>query len=106
MKTTRLVHVSLLAVLSFLIFFQFIACNTSPASADEWKAPADAKNITNPLENHPLTLQEGKELYNLYCAACHGEVGFGNGAARGPLGKKPANFHSEKVKMQTDGELF
>ena len=106
MKTTRLVQDSLLAVLSFFFFSQFIACNTSPASGDEWKAPADARNITNPLENHPLTLQEGKELYNLYCAACHGEVGFGNGAARGPLGKKPANFHSEKVKMQTDGELF
>jgi len=106
MKTTRLVHVSLLAVLSFLIFFQFIACNTSPATNDEWKAPAGAKNVTNPLENHPLTLQKGKELYNLYCSSCHGEVGFGDGAARGPLGKKPANFHSEKVKKQSDGELF
>lgn len=50
--------------------------------------------------------QKGKELYDLYCWSCHGQNGFGDGAAGTALGQQPANFHDRRVKNQTDGALF
>ena len=73
---------------------------------DRWVAPAAADNLKNPYPAEPLTLKQGEELYNVYCWSCHGETGYGDGAAGGALGVKPANFHSEPVKKQTDGALF
>lgn len=35
--------------------------------------------LTNPLELTDLNLAEGKALYNVYCAVCHGEQGRGDG---------------------------
>ena len=106
MKKIRLFPVSLIGILSVLIFPKFISCNTPEKSNGEWKAPGDAQKLINPVPANTASLQKGKELYNLYCASCHGEVGFGNGAARGPLGDKPANFHKEKFKKQNDGEVY
>lgn len=106
MKNIRLFPVSWITALSVFIFSEFIACNTPKKSDEEWNAPADVHKLRNPLSNNNITLQKGKELYNLYCGACHGETGFGDGPARGPLGQKPANFHEEKVKKQSNGDIF
>jgi glucose/arabinose dehydrogenase len=106
MKKIRLFPVSLIVALPVFIISAFISCNSSQPPGGEWKAPGDAQNLVNPLSGNTATLQKGKELYKLYCATCHGETGFGDGPARGPLGDKPANFHQEKIKKQTNGELF
>ena len=87
-------------------FFKIHFLQYSGATGGEWKAPGEAQKLKNPVAQNTASLQKGKELYNLYCSSCHGEVGFGDGAARGPLGIKPANFHDEKIKKQDDGELF
>lgn len=42
----------------------------------------------------------------MYCWSCHGQNGFGDGAAGGALGQRPANFHDRWVKRQSDGALF
>lgn len=42
----------------------------------------------------------------MYCWSCHGQYGFGDGAAGGSLGQRPANFHDRRVIKQTDGALF
>jgi len=42
----------------------------------------------------------------VYCWSCHGQNGFGDGAAGGALGQRPANFHDRRVKNQSDGALF
>jgi mono/diheme cytochrome c family protein len=73
---------------------------------DRWVAPAWADTLTSPYHDEPLTLANGEELFGLYCASCHGESGYGDGAAGGALGQKPANFHDSLVKKQTDGALF
>jgi glucose/arabinose dehydrogenase len=84
----------------------FIACNSSKEPDDEWNAPADVSKLENPFPNDTFTVKKGKELYNLYCAHCHGEIGFGDGPARGPLGQRPASFHKEKFKKQSNGDIF
>jgi mono/diheme cytochrome c family protein len=75
-------------------------------SQEPWKAPAWADTLKSPFHEEPLTLAQGEELFTLYCSSCHGESGYGDGAAGGALGQKPANFHDTLVKAQSDGSLF
>lgn len=37
-------------------------------------------------------LEEGKKIYDTYCAVCHGATGIGDGAAAAGLKPKPRNF--------------
>ena len=104
MKSRLVVLIFSLLVLCLSIF---IACNeTTKKISDEWEAPDDANDLKNPLQNNLLTEHKGKEVYNLYCLSCHGEVGFGDGAAGASFERRPANFHSRRVKSQSDGVLF
>ena len=69
---------------------------------DEWKAPADAKNVKNPEKGSEL----GKKSVETNCVPCHGSGGKGDGVAAAALTPKPANWTSDKIKKETDGELF
>ena len=69
----------------------------------EWKAPADAKAMKNPVKgvgNAPKTVETN-------CVTCHGPKGKGDGVAAVALPPpKPADWTSAKVQSETDGELF
>lgn len=85
--------------------------NNSSAIADTviqepFVAPAWADTIKNPIGTSPEIIAKGEETYNLYCFACHGETGYGDGAAGGAMGVKPANFHDPKFSKQKDGTIF
>ncbi|MGA0557863.1 c-type cytochrome [Larkinella sp. VNQ87] len=73
---------------------------------EKWKAPAWADTLKNQYPTEPLTLAQGEELFQEFCSSCHGEAGYGDGAAGRALGAKPANFHDPEVVKQTDGALF
>ena len=68
----------------------------------EWKAPADAKTKKNLEKGTEL----GKKSVETNCVPCHGPGGKGDGPAAAALNPKPANWTSDKVKKETDGELF
>jgi mono/diheme cytochrome c family protein len=68
----------------------------------EWKAPADAKATKNPEKGTDL----GKKSVETNCVPCHGPSGKGDGPAAAALNPKPANWTSDKVKKESDGELF
>jgi mono/diheme cytochrome c family protein len=69
----------------------------------EWKAPADAKNVTNPVKG----IGNAKKTVETNCAMCHGPGGKGDGPAAAALPPpKPADWTSAAVQSQTDGELF
>jgi mono/diheme cytochrome c family protein len=68
----------------------------------EWKAPADAKSMKNPEKGSEL----GKKSAETNCVSCHGAQGKGNGPAAAALNPKPADWTSDKIKKETDGELF
>ena len=72
------------------------------AQATDWKAPADAKNMKNPEK----ASDQGKKSVETNCASCHGPQGKGDGPAAAALNPKPANWQSDKVKKESDGELF
>jgi mono/diheme cytochrome c family protein len=69
----------------------------------EWKAPAEAKNMKNPVTG----VADAKKAVETNCTPCHGASGKGDGPAAAALPPpKPADWTSAKVQGQTDGELF
>ncbi len=77
----------------------------------QWEAPADAANLTNPMKSKPDAANLGREFYMQKCADCHGKNGQGNGYLSRNLkrdGKPlpPTNLASQMAQANTDGELF
>jgi mono/diheme cytochrome c family protein len=69
----------------------------------EWKAPADAKAVKNPVKGPG----NAKKAVETNCVSCHGASGKGDGVAAAALPPpKPADWTSAKVQSQTDGEIF
>lgn len=82
-----------------------ILCFVTVAGAQEWKAPASAKGVKNPVDK-AAGVKAGKSLFNTNCAMCHGNTGRGDGPAGAALKPKPENLTGKDVQRQADGELF
>ncbi len=54
--------------------------------------------VVNYLEPTDSLLLEGRKLFNLNCASCHGDDGQGNGPKAAGLNPPPRNFINEKFK--------
>jgi mono/diheme cytochrome c family protein len=79
------------------------AALTTAWAQGEWKAPADAKAVKNPVKG----VGNAKKNVETNCVTCHGAGGKGDGAAAAALPPpKPADWTSSKVASETDGELF
>ncbi|MDD4933143.1 MAG: cytochrome c [Methylacidiphilaceae bacterium] len=52
------------------------------------------------------TLKSGKERFQIFCSACHGSTGSGNGIATqyGLVGVP--NYHGEHTRQMPDGQMF
>ena len=81
--------------LSFAFFLIFIVCaismaaqNTTPtASATPTQKP-EIKKVA-PVYTNPAS---GRQMYDAYCASCHGQGGKGNGPAAPALKVQPADL--------------
>jgi len=71
-----------------------------------WEAPPEANKIVNPIAKDKSSNAAGKELYSIYCVACHGENGKGDGPASLSIKTKPADHSCEKIQKQSDGAIF
>src|SRR5205823_3819896 len=65
------------------------------------------------IETIPMTitkadLDRGQERYNIYCSACHGMTGYGDGivARRGFNKPSPANYHQDRLRQAPAGHFF
>ena len=68
-----------------------------------WVAPADAKAMKNPVKG----VGNAKKTVETNCVSCHGPGGKGDGPAAAALPPpKPANWTSDVVQKQSDGEIF
>ncbi len=54
--------------------------------------PAPYSNAQNPLPASPQNLQHGAELFQNFCATCHGSQGMGDGPVGKALTPRPANL--------------
>ena len=61
----------------------------------------------NPLPVTAQLLQQGQQVFNINCAACHSKVGDGNGTPK-RIGAMAvvANLHDKRIVELADGELF
>jgi mono/diheme cytochrome c family protein len=79
------------------------AGSTAAWAQGEWKAPADAKAMKNPVKG----VGNAKKNVETNCVTCHGAGGKGDGPAAAALPPpKPADWTSAKVQSETDGEIF
>jgi mono/diheme cytochrome c family protein len=87
-----------------------LACGASalaqPKPQAKWEAPAEAKQLQNPVKTDGRTVERGSQLFHLHCVGCHGDSGVGDGRMGKVLGYKPADLTLEKLAQQTDGEIF
>ncbi len=96
----------LILVISVTILLTSFSKNGPFQAPEPWKAPASADSIKAPFAFTAETAKKGEESFLLYCVACHGETGAGDGPAGAQLPTKPANFHEERVTKQTNGAIF
>ena len=66
---------------------------------------AAGKNLQNPLPKTEAVLLGGQKTFNIYCSACHGLKGLGDGPVV-PKFPKPPSLQSEKVRGWPDGRIF
>ena len=51
-------------------------------------------------------IEQGREIYRVHCAVCHGAQGHGDGPQAMTLVPHPGNLVSKATAMKTDDELF
>jgi mono/diheme cytochrome c family protein len=72
-----------------------------------WAIPEEAKRRKNPLTASNAILQSIRPLYLDKCAACHGNLGKGDGHDASLYDPAPTNFtDASHMTAVSDGELF
>jgi len=71
-----------------------------------WVAPESEKGKKNPLPADAKNIEQGEKIAKINCASCHGAKGKGDGAAAVALSPKPADWTSDRVQHESDGEIF
>ena len=68
-------------------------------------AEGAGRELDNPVAPTARSLDEGRELYQTFCAVCHGATGDGDGALVPKIPNPPA-YHSAAVRGLPAGHLF
>jgi cbb3-type cytochrome c oxidase subunit III len=74
--------------------------------AQEQRRNLEAQKLKNPEPQNAESIEAGKELYQRYCAACHGPNGKGDGGLA-LSGGEPSDLTDDVWDYgSTDGEIF
>ncbi|MGZ0655336.1 c-type cytochrome [Coraliomargarita sp. W4R53] len=58
-----------------------------------------------PVEVTYDLIEQGKAKYDIFCSACHGAAGDGNGVTK-PYGVLAASYHDARLRWVEDGHIF
>ena len=107
MMSTRGWGIALVAAAAGLAAPALTTAPATGASPSPWLAPASEKDVKNPVPAGPESLARGRDLFEKYCLACHGEKGDGKGPLAIRLHFTAADL-TDAVGMtrQADGEIF
>jgi mono/diheme cytochrome c family protein len=95
-----------LAGSAFLTFVVHLTLAEDHAGSGDWKAPARAASMKNPVPATAQSLSQGKAVYAKECTSCHGDAGKGNGPEAANLSRKPTDLSDPQVRNESDGEIF
>lgn len=71
------------------------------------EARAVGAALANPVELTMANVQRGQERYGVFCVACHGEKGEGDGGVIGPTRfPAPPSLHTDQARGYSDGTIF
>lgn len=79
------------------------------ADTEDERTRAISEIIDSPLPITEAGLEDGKELYNVFCATCHGEKADGNGYLvrdGGAYPAQPANFLLDEHVKASNGRYY
>jgi len=84
------------------------AAPTAPSGAN---APQGADAYPDDVEEFPLPIthdvvKRGKERYDIFCSACHGMTGNGDGMIVRRGFRRAASFHSDSLRQAPVGHYF
>ncbi len=99
----------LFCVLSILLLAGYLAFaqDAQKPGAAEFKIPPEASKLANPVKPTPASLSQGKKVYDVDCAVCHGKDGDGKGDLAGDMKSKLPDYRDPAaLKDHTDGDLF
>lgn len=71
-----------------------------------WVVPDTAKAKKNPVAADASTIGDGKSLYTLHCASCHGKKGKGDGPKAAQLETECGDLSASATQSQSDGSIF
>ncbi len=74
-------------------------------TVDLVEAREDLEDATNPFANDPQAAARGARLFRLYCIACHGPEGRGDGKVSDKMPQAPDVRH-QSICRRTDGFIY
>ncbi len=66
----------------------------------------EARDGARALQIDADNMNRGRERYAISCAVCHGATGSGNGIVSKYGLNGVANYHTDRLRQMTDGEIF
>ena len=72
--------------------------------AHGWKAPREAADRPNPAAGDPASPARGKQLFQQYCALCHGKQALGDGTLAKNLKTRPTNL-VQRADHHSEGDF-
>lgn len=78
------------------------------ALPNSWDGYLASDSVLSPIESTDETIAEGKNLYNIYCAVCHGEELDGQGSlfTSGKFRQPPPSFKAANYINLSEGKMF
>ncbi|WP_035384531.1 cytochrome c [Ferriphaselus sp. R-1] len=65
-----------------------------------------AEKMANPVPADEKSVAEGKRLFAIYCSACHGAGGKGDGKVGEKLVLQPFDLTADQTRSRTDGFIW
>ena len=78
-----------------------------PTAATQSGANAYPDDVdTFPFPINEETVRRGQERYNIFCSACHGMTGYGDGIVVRRGFRRAASFHDDRLRQAPVGHFF
>jgi mono/diheme cytochrome c family protein len=99
MKSKFIIVLSVIALSTFSLAFTM-------KQQKPWVVPDQYAKAKNPLKSDAGSIADGKSLWMMHCASCHGKTGLGDGTKAAQLKTQPNDFSKADFQSQSDGSVF